>query len=141
MSSQDKMHRIPSDGFLNLARSGTSNWTTDSNNVAASYWLSYPQESSYSNNPNWVKKFKEEGIAPASKKDKTIVLSYEPSVFHRNGGLAAICTWYFKRALPYPVQTQWFSVLQHRRTVITKGRPSHWNANPIWCFAITTSRC
>ncbi|WP_077342274.1 chondroitinase family polysaccharide lyase [Pseudocolwellia agarivorans] len=82
---QDKMHKVPSDGFMNLAMAGSPDGLEEIDPIPASYWLAYPQEPSYSKNKKWVKQIKAKGIKPAAIKDTTLTLSYESAIYHRTG--------------------------------------------------------
>lgn len=82
---QDAMHRVPSDGFLNLARAGSPDGSAAIDSDMARYWLAYPNESSYKRNPEWVAQMTAQGITPAPKQNGNLTLSYDISNIHRRG--------------------------------------------------------
>lgn len=85
VGSQDKMHPIPSVGFLNLARAGSPDGLSSMDPDMGSYWLAYPNDSTYAENAQTVSEMHGLGIEAAEKYDSNHTLSYQTSNIHRQG--------------------------------------------------------
>ncbi|MEO0796765.1 MAG: chondroitinase family polysaccharide lyase [Verrucomicrobiota bacterium] len=82
---QDAMSYIPSSGFMNLALAGSPDGSEAIDPVMASYWLAYPNDSTYRRNADLVSSLSSSSIVPADKVDSNSTLSYDISNVHRRG--------------------------------------------------------
>ncbi|WOO42001.1 chondroitinase family polysaccharide lyase [Rubellicoccus peritrichatus] len=82
---QDAMSRVPSSGFMNLARAGSADGAEAIDPVMGSYWLAYPNDSTYTRNGDLVADMQSRNIQPATKSSGNATLSYDISNVHRRG--------------------------------------------------------